>query len=384
MSIKKLEPLMLGDLCVEVPVIQGGMGVRVSTASLAAAVAECGAGGTIASVGLPPDTAENRADVPKSSREHLRKQIRNAREMSDGVIGVNIMGALSNYEDMVRTAVEEDIDYIISGAGLPISLPDFAGETSVKLIPLIASARAAELLINIWKRRYNRFPDAFVVEGPLSGGHIAGYSLKELQSLKGEIKKKHLLERSLQEILEVTSKYEKKYGANIPVIAAGGIFDGKDVANALRAGAKAVQIGTRFVATDECTAAKEFKQLYIDSKEEDLVFVQSPVGMPARAIKTKFLDDILCGKKKKFDCNYRCLRTCDPASVQFCIAKALIDAVEGDIDNAVVLAGTNVSRIKEIVPVKRLIDSIVAEAAEELNKDREHRSHGKCRTYQQK
>ncbi len=364
----RIDPLIIGDLSIEVPIIQGGMGVRVSTSPLAAAVANCGAAGTIASVGLPPDTDENRADVPRSSREHLQKEIRKARELSDGVIGVNIMVALSNYEDLVRTAAKEKVDYIISGAGLPISMPEFAGSSSVKLIPLIASARGAELLLKTWKRRYDRFPDAFVIEGPLSGGHIAGYSLEELECLQGNMREKPLLENVLEEVLNLTAKYEKEYGVSIPVIAAGGIFDGKDVAKFLRLGAKGVQIGTRFVATYECSAADEFKQLYINAEEKDLVFIQSPVGMPAKTIKTKFLDEVLRGEKKEFNCNYRCLRTCDPATVQYCIAKALIDAVEGDIDNAVVLAGTNVSRIKEVVSVKKLIDEIVTETLEELEK----------------
>ena len=366
--LHELKPLMIGDLEIKVPIIQGGMGVRVSTAPLAAAVANCGAGGTIASVGLPPDTEENRADVPKSCREHLQKEIRRAKELSDGVIGVNIMVALSNYEDMVRTTVKEKADYIISGAGLPISLPEFAEGSPTKLIPLIASVRGAKLLLKTWKRRYNRFPDALVVEGPLSGGHIAGYSLEELESLKGTMREKPLLENSVKDILALVGECEKEYGVSIPIIPAGGIYDGKDVAKFLKMGAKGVQIGTRFVATFECSAADEFKQLYLDANEDDLVFIQSPVGMPAKAIRTKFLDEILRGERKKFDCNYQCLRTCDPATVQYCIAKALIDAVEGNIDNAVVFAGTNVSRIKKIVFVKELIDEIVSEAIEELNK----------------
>lgn len=361
-----LEPLEIGGLHIKVPIIQGGMGVRVSTSALASAVANCGAAGTIASVGLPPDTPENRADVPKSSREHLIKEIRRARELSDGVIGVNIMMALSNYEDMVRTSVEEKIDYIISGAGMPISLPEFAEGSSVKLIPLIASGRAAGVLMKTWKRRYNRFPDAIIVEGPLSGGHIAGYSLEELNAGRAEMRSRPLLENALKDVLDLTGEYEKRYGARIPVIAAGGIFDGRDMAKFFRLGAKGVQIGTRFIATNECSAAREYKQLFVDSGEEDLVFIQSPVGMPAKVIRTKFLEDVLRGERKDFICNYRCLRTCDPSTVQFCIAKALIDAVEGDIDNAVVLAGSNVSRIKEIVPVRSIIDEIVSEFLTEM------------------
>ncbi|MBD3296071.1 MAG: nitronate monooxygenase [Candidatus Omnitrophica bacterium] len=365
---KTLPPLNIGGLEIKVPVIQGGMGVRVSMAPLAAAVADCGAAGTIASVGLPPDTEENRADVPKSSREHLISEIRKARQLTDGVIGVNIMVALSNFEDLARTAAAEKVDFIISGAGLPISLPEFADDPDVKLIPLIASARGAKLLMKTWKRRYDRLPDAVIVEGPLSGGHIAGYDLEKLKELKGHMEREPLLENLLKEVLEVTKEYEGKYGVRIPVIVAGGVFDGKDLAKFLKLGAGGVQIGTRFVATDECTAADEFKQLYVDATEEDLVFIQSPVGMPAKVIKTRFLDEVLRGERKEFNCNYRCLRTCDPATVQYCIAKALIDAVEGDIDHAVVLAGTNVSRIHEIVPVKQMIDEIVDQAVRELEK----------------
>jgi len=363
---KRLKPLAIGDLRVEIPIIQGGMGVRVSVASLAGAVADCGAAGTIASVGLPPDTEENRRDVPKSSREYLQKEIRRAREISKGVIGVNIMVALSNYEDLVRTTAQEDADYIISGAGLPISLPEFAEGSDIKLIPLVASGRGASLLLKTWKRRYNRFPDAIVVEGPLSGGHIAGYSLAELESGREAMKTRPDLEEAVKDVISLAGEYERSYGVKIPVIAAGGIFDGKDMARFLKMGAAGVQIGTRFVATRECSAADEFKQLYIDSGEEDLVFIQSPVGMPAKVIRTPFVESILRGERKEFTCNYVCLRTCDPSKAQFCIAKALIDAVEGDIDNAVVLAGTNVSRVTEIVPVKDLISGIVKEAVAEL------------------
>jgi len=367
----KLNPLIIGDLEIKVPIIQGGMGVRVSTSSLASAVANCGAAGTIASVGLFPDTEKYRVDVPKSSREHLQKEIRLAREASDGVIGVNIMVALTNYEDLVRTTIKEKADYIISGAGLPLSLPEYAEGSSIKLIPLIASARGAKLILKAWKRRYNRLPDAFVVEGPLSGGHIAGYSLEELESLRGTMREKLLLEDAVKDVLDLVGEYEKEYSASIPVIAAGGIFDGKDVTKFLKLGAKGVQIGTRFVTTFECSVADEFKQLYVNAKEDDIVFIQSPVGLPAKAIRTKFIDEMLGGGRRPISCNYKCLRPCDPLSAPYCIAKALFDAVVGDIDNALVLSGTNVSKIKKVVSVKELIDEITQEAVKEMNKEAE-------------
>ncbi|HNX90270.1 MAG TPA: nitronate monooxygenase family protein [Candidatus Omnitrophota bacterium] len=364
--ISELTPLVIGDLKLKVPIIQGGMGVRVSTSSLAAAVANCGGGGTIASVGLPPDTPENRSDVPASSKKYLRIEIKRARELSPkGVIGVNIMVALSNYEDMVRTSVEEGADYIISGAGLPMSLPEYVDKGSnIKLIPLISSARGAAVIFKTWKKRYNRFPDAMVIEGPLSGGHIAGHTIEQLRDNR-DIR---LLEDSFREFIAYIREIETEYKIKIPVLAAGGIFDGKDIAKFLRMGANGVQMGSRFVATCECSVSENYKQLYLRAGANDTVYIKSPVGMPARVIKTKFVEAVLRGEKKPISCNYRCLRTCDPAASHFCIAKALIDAAEGDIDNAVVFAGANVSRITEIVTVKELIDGLVKETVGELNR----------------
>jgi nitronate monooxygenase len=357
----KLKPLEIGGLTIKVPIIQGGMGVRVSTSRLASAVAECGAAGTIASVGLPPDNMKNREDIPRACREHLQKDIRLARTMTSGVIGVNIMVALSNYDDIALATAGEKVDFIISGAGLPLRLPEYTEGSGVKLIPLISSARGMDVVARTWKRRYNVLPDAVIVEGPLSGGHIGGHSIDKLKA--GNLTS---LEQTLGEVIEAVKEYEKIKKEKIPVIAAGGVFNGKDLAKFLKLGAGGVQMGTRFVATEECSAARAFKDLYVNADESSLVFIQSPVGMPAKVIKTKFVEEVLRGERKPIRCVYRCLRTCDPNEVPFCIAKALIDAVEGDIDNALVLAGSRVSEIKKIVPVKELIDEIVKEAEEVL------------------
>ena len=192
--------------------------------------------------------------------------------------------------------------------------------------------------------------------------------MEELESLKEKMREEPLLENAVKDVLDLVGEYEKEYGVSIPIIAAGGIFDGKDVAKFLRLGAKGVQIGTRFVATYECSAADEFKQLYVNAKEDDLVFIQSPVGMPAKVIRTKFTDKIMSGEGEPFQCDYKCLRTCDPAKVPYCIAKALTNAASGNINKAIVLAGTNVPRIKKIVSVKELMNEIVAETIEELNR----------------
>lgn len=360
--VNELKPLVIGDLEIKVPIVQGGMGLQVSTASLASAVANCGGAGTIASVGLGFGTEENEVDFVKASREGLQRQMRRAKELTKGVIGVNVLVALSNYEDLVRTAISEKADFIVSGAGLPLKLPEFAEGSSAKLIPIVSSGRVANIMIKSWRRRYNRTPDAFVVEGPLAGGHL-GFSFKDLESLQ-----KNPLEDLLKEVLEVVNGYEKDLGVNIPVIAAGGIFDGKDVAKFFKMGAKGVQIATRFVATFECDVSDKFKQLYVDAKESDIVVIKSPVGMPGRALKTELVEEVVRGRRELIKCNYRCLKTCNPSTTPYCIMHALYNAVLGNIDNAVVFAGNKVSKVNKIVFVKELIDEIVAETIEELNK----------------
>jgi len=356
----RLRPLIIGDLEIKVPIIQGGMGVMVSKASLASAVANCGGAGTIASVGLGYGTEENKTDFVKASREGFQREMRQAKELSPGVIGVNILVALNNYEDLARTAIEESTDFIVSGAGLPLRLPEFAEGSSTKLIPIVSSARAADIIIKVWKRRYNRLPDAIIVEGPMAGGHL-GFKPEDLKSDNVET-----LENLVVDVLKVTEEYEKRFGLNIPVIAAGGIFDGKDIAKFLNLGAKGVQMATRFVATLECSVADEFKELYIRAGKDDVVIIDSPVGMPGRAIITKFIKRVMQGEKIPIKCNYQCLKTCYPKIAPYCILKALFNAVSGDLDNAVVFAGSNVSKVEKIVSVKELMNGIIAEAVKAI------------------
>jgi len=357
-----LKSLIIGDLELKIPIIQGAMGVKVSTASLASAVANYGGAGTIASVGLGFDTQESETNFVKASREGLEREIRRAKELTPGVVGVNILVAVNNYEDLARTAARENADFIISGAGLPLSLPEYLEGALTKLIPIVSSARALDIIIRRWRKRYNRLPDAIVVEGPLAGGHL-GFTFEDLKALNG-----NRLEKITVDVLKVVRGYEKELGITLPVIAAGGIFDGKDVAKFFRLGVNGIQMATRFVTTFECSVADEFKKLYIAAKEEDVVIIESPVGMPGRAIKTAFIDRITAGVRMPIKCDYQCLKTCDPKIAPYCIAKALLSAVNGDLDNAVVFAGSNVSRVEKIVSVKELMDDIVNEAIEELDK----------------
>jgi len=351
----KLKPLLIGDLEIEIPFIQGGMGVRVSMAPLASAVANCGAAGTIASVGLAYGIDERGLEVVEASNKALQKEIRLAKKLTKGVVGVNIMVALSNYEELARTAAKENADFIISGAGLPLSLPEFTKATPIKLIPIVSSSRAADLIIKTWKRRYNRLPDAIVVEGPMAGGHL-GFRLNDLKSHTTTS-----LESLVIDVLKVVTGYESEFGMRMPVIAAGGIFDGKDIAKFLALGAQGVQMATRFVTTLECSVPDAFKKLYLAAKQEDVVIIDSPVGMPGRAIMTDFVRKVIAGEKMVFTCSYKCLRSCDPQTVPYCIARALCNAADGNLDNAVVFAGSNVTRVKEIVSVKDLIHELVDE-----------------------
>ena len=357
----KLNPLIIGDLKIEVPIIQGGMGVKVSTAPLASAVANCGAAGTIASVGLAYGTPENETDYLNASNEALRNEIRKARELTSGVVGVNIMVALTNYQELVQVSVEEKADFIVSGAGLPLRLPEFIQGSPIKLIPIVSSAKAAKIIIKTWLRRYKRSPDAIVVEGPLAGGHL-GFKFEELTQGSGDS-----LESLVTDVLKTVEEYEEEANVSIPVIAAGGIFDGKDIAKFIKLGVKGVQIATRFVTTVECSVADEFKKLYLKAEAEDVVIIKSPVGLPGRAIKTAFIEKMIRGEKDPIRCLYKCLITCDPATAPYCIAKALCNASIGDLDNAVVFVGSNVERVKKIVTVKQLIDELADEAAKYLD-----------------
>ena len=357
---KELRPLVIDDLEIPIPIVQGGMGVQVSTAPLAAAVADCGAAGTIASVGLGYGRKENDTDFVGASRAGLREQMRLVKEATKGVVGVNVLGALSNYADLARTAVEEKADFLASGAGLPLDLPSFTAGTRTKLVPIVSSARALAIILKAWKKRYDRLPDAVIVEGPLAGGHL-GFKRGELAE-----ERPNVLQAVVSEVVRLCEETREACGRRIPVIAAGGVYTGKDIAEFLSLGAAGVQIATRFVATHECSVAKEFKQLYIDSTEQDVLIIDSPVGMPGRAIRTKLIDGVLRGERKPTRCGYRCLRTCNPKEAPYCIAQALFSAVRGDIDNSVVFAGHNVSRVDKIVSVKELIDTLVRETKEAL------------------
>lgn len=332
------------------PIIQGGMGVRVSKANLASAVANEGCAGVIASVGLGDYEHSAGADFVEVNDIALREEIRKARRQSSGVIGVNAMVAASNYESLVRVCVEEKVDLIISGAGLPLHLPEYTAGTNIKLIPVVSSARSLKLIYRKWMKDFNRCPDAVVVEGVMAGGHL-GYSLEQLD----------FNSPSLDEILADILEFTRQLPTPFPVIAAGGIFSGQEMAHYLRAGASGVQMATRFVCTDECDVDRQFKQAYLDAGTEDLTLIKSPVGLPGRVIRNAFVERIKNGQRVPFRCKYQCLRTCDPSTAPYCIAEVLAKASQGKLDESFAFAGSNAWRCNEIIPVKQLIHKIMQE-----------------------
>jgi nitronate monooxygenase len=351
----KFKDFNIGGLIIELPLVQGGMGVRVSNSSLVSAVSNEGALGVIAAVGLGEEGDMPGTNYVERSRSALIQSIRETRKLTKKPFGVNIMCALGNYDDLVNAAQEENVDVIISGAGLPLKLPSLVKNNKTKMIPIVSSGRATYIICSAWQRRYKRLPDAIVVEGPLAGGHL-GYSREELADSE------HFnLDSILKDVLAVVKVFETEEH-KIPVIAAGGIFDGKDIARVMRLGASAVQMATRFVCTHECDVSIKYKEAYLAAKEEDIIIIQSPVGMPGRVINNEFVKRINSGEKMDIGCIYQCLVTCDPKKVNYCIAKALISAARGQMENGFAMAGSNAYRINKIVSVKELISELVEEA----------------------
>jgi len=356
--------LDIGDLQVRIPVIQGGMGVGVSLAGLAGAVAKAGGMGVIASAGVGMAEPDYGSNYVQASNRALEKEIRTVREETDGALGVNIMVALTNYAELVKVAIREGVDAIISGAGLPLNLPEYVSEASkTKLIPIVSSARAAVILCKKWLSRFGRTPDAFVVEGPKAGGHL-GFKLAQLDNPE------YALEKLVPEVLEGVKSISDKTGKDIPVIAAGGIYTGWDVYKYLKMGAAGVQMGTRFVATHECDADHSFKQAYIDAKEEDIVVIKSPLGLPGRAIKNAFLENVQNGKNKPVACAFHCIHSCDYTKAPYCISLALMNAKKGKLKHGFAFAGANAFLVDAIMSVKELIATLEREydmaMAEEL------------------
>ena len=355
-----MNSLNIGGLEVRLPIIQGGMGVGISLSGLASAVANEGGIGVISSVGVGMNESNYANNFRDSNRIGLIKEIRKARTKTKGILGVNIMLALTDFDEILKISVDEKIDVVFMGAGLPLKIPSSILQqndenTKTKFVPKVSSARAAKLIFQYWSNKYQRIPDAVVVEGPKAGGHL-GFKKKDLNDPKFNIF--NLIKETIPEI----DKFEQQYGIEIPVIAAGGIYTGKDIYEIMQAGAKGVKMGTRFVTTNECDAAMSFKKNYLScKKEEDIAIIDSPVGLPGRVIRNNFVDQILNGEKKPIKCPWKCIKTCNYKEAPFCIALALINSAKGHFSEGFSFAGTNAYLADKIQTVKETFSELILE-----------------------
>ncbi len=349
-----MEGIKVGNKKSKYPIIQGGMGVGVSLHKLAGNVSKEGGIGIISTADIGYQEEDFAKNPLEANLKAIEKEIKMAREIAgeDKILGVNIMVAMNHYKEIATECVKNKIDLIISGAGIPKELPEYIKGSSTKIAPIVSSLRCCKLIVKHWIKKYNYIPDMIVIEGPQAGGHL-GFKKEELND------KNNNLEEITKEVVEYIKEVEQEYKKEIPVIAAGGIWDKNDIQKYLKLGASGVQMATRFVATYECDASDEFKKAYINAKEEDIKIINSPVGMPGRAIYNNFIKQTEKGKAKIEKC-YNCIKTCNPAETPYCITRALVNAVKGNMENALVFCGKNVDKVKEIVSVHDLIQELTA------------------------
>lgn len=332
------------------PLIQGGMGIGISMGNLAGHVARCGGIGMISSANAGFKEDDYLTNPREANLRGLRKAIQKAKEIAGGkgLVGVNVMTATSNCEEACRCAVESGADVIISGAGLPMKLPEYVAGSDTLFAPIVSSGRAAKLLLRQYRKRYKVEPDFFVIEGHEAGGHL-GFDREELDNHTAKDN-----DTILKEVLEEVG--------DIPVFVAGGVFTAEDRKHFMDLGASGVQVGTRFIATEECDASQGFKDAIIKAHAEDIVITKSPVGMPARAIFSPLLQRLEEGEPfRAIRCN-KCLSACgNKAESLYCISRALIEAAMGNWEKGLFFVGTNAARIKEMTTVEALVKELMQE-----------------------
>ncbi len=351
----KNRPLIIGDLVARVPVIQGGMGVGISLSGLAGAVAACGGVGVVSTAQIGYQEADFEQHPIETNLKAIAAQIQKARAIAKGgIIGVNIMVATKRYGEYVKAAVKAGVDLVISGAGLPISLPEFVEHSKTKIAPIVSTIKSAQVICRLWDRKYKRVPDLVVIEGPRAGGHL-GFRPEQLTYFTPE-----RYEQEIQGMIQVVKSYAQKYKREIPVVVAGGIYNRKDLEHALMLGADGVQMGTRFVTTYECDASDAYKQTYIQAQKEDIRIVKSPVGMPGRAIYNEFLAHVQEHSGFSGKC-YQCLEHCNPSEIPYCITRALVSAVKGDIRHALLFCGDNAWKAQKLEHVENIMRELAGE-----------------------
>jgi nitronate monooxygenase len=376
--MSNFKPLVIGDLKIEKPVIQGGMGVGISLHRLAGAVAKAGGMGLISTAQIGFREPDFKTNFVEANLRAIRNEFKKAREIApEGAIGFNIMVATKHYDMWVKEAVKAGADAIISGAGLPVSLPEYAEAAyeemkavgkkllrRTKLAPIVSTAKAAMVICKMWDRKYHRVPDFVVVEGPLAGGHL-GFTKEQLAQYGADSTDveasydQAAYDEEVKAIMKVVKGYEDKYETHIPVVTAGGIYTHEDVKHQFELGAEGVQVATRFVTTRECDAPDAYKQTYIEASKEDIVITQSPVGMPGRAILNPFLKKIKEGERPAIKSCFQCLEHCDIKTIPYCITRALVNAAEGDEDAALLFCGSNAFRSDRIETVEEVMNALL-------------------------
>lgn len=348
----KYEPLRIGDLVAKVPLIQGGMGVGVSLSSLAGAVAKEGGIGIISTAQIGFKEPDYEKNPLEANLRAIASEIKKAKEIAQGgIIGVNIMYATRFYEKYVEAACKAGVDLIITGAGLPAELPKLVENYKVKIAPIVSSVKSANVILKMWERKFNRTADLVVIEGPKAGGHL-GFKPEEVEAITDEDYKKEITD-----IMEVVDSYGEKFNQLIPVVVAGGISDAKKVKEMMNLGADGVQVASRFVTTYECDASQEFKDAYLNAKEEDIVIVKSPVGMPGRAINNKFMQKTKEGMQPITKC-YQCIKGCQAKDIPYCITKALVNSVKGNTDEGLVFCGADTWKQNKMQSVKEVMQEL--------------------------
>lgn len=350
-----MKNLKIGDKYTKVPLIQGGMGVGVSLGRLAGTVAREGGIGIISTAQIGYREQDFDANPADANIRAIEKEMQKAREISpDGIIGYNVMTALSEHAAHIRAAVKAGADIVISGAGLPTDLPALTEGSSTKIAPIVSTDKSANVILKYWDRKYKRTADLVVVEGPEAGGHL-GFRKEEIEAYTPES-----YGEEIRKIISTVKQYGEKYQMEIPVVVAGGIYDSSDVERVMNLGADGVQVATRFVTTEECDADIRYKESYIKAAREDIKIVQSPVGMPGRAILNSMMKRVMEGEKIPHSPCHRCLKKCSPSSIPYCITDGLINAVRGDIENGLLFCGAKAWKAERIETVRDVIQALFA------------------------
>lgn len=352
--MKELSPLKIGSLTAKLPIVQGGMGVGISLSGLAGAVAKEGGIGIISSAQIGYREPDFDRDPVSANLRAIKSEYKKARETApDGVIGFNIMVAMQHYGEYVKAVVDTGADLIISGAGLPTDLPSYVAESGTKIAPIVSTDKSAKVILKYWDRKYHRTADMVVIEGPKAGGHL-GFHKEQLEVFSDTVYDEEILA-----IMDTVKTYGEKYGIKIPVVIAGGIENAEQAKHAFDLGADGIQVASRFVTTKECDADEKFKQCYINAGKEDIVIVQSPVGMPGRAIMNPFMERVIKEGRIPHSPCHRCLHKCNPAEIPYCITDALIHSAKGEVDEGLLFCGADAYKAEKIETVKSVIDSLL-------------------------